>query len=138
MKPKHAFLPLLTITTILLLCPAAFALVEWSVKQSLEMDTEPVDVAVSPRGKWVFVLNDRGEILVYSQTGQLKEKIPIGTDFDQIGMGPVENLLYLSSRKSKRVEVLEIDFIYDVPTAGSPSRGPADAPVVIAVFSDYQ
>ena len=128
-------LSLLIVTAVVAPC---FAAVEWSVQKKLQLEAPPVDVAVSLNDKWVFVLNDRGEVLVFSSDGGLKEKIPVGKHIDQIKVGPRDNLLYLSSRKKKTVEIVELDFIQNINTAGSPFKGPADAPVVIAVFTDFE
>ena len=116
----------------------SFARVEWDVQKKLKMDTPPVDVAVSTDGKWIFVLDDSGNILIYSSDGKLEDTISVGRHVDQIRIGPKENLLLLSSRKNKTVELLAIDFIHKINISGSPFKGSADAPVVITVFSDFQ
>ncbi len=129
---------LAAVLTIVVFSAESFARVEWDVQQKLKMDTPPVDVAVSTDGKWIFVLNDSGNILIYSSKGKLEDKMSVGSHVDQIRVGPKDNLLLLSSRKNKTVEVLAIDFIHKINISGSPFKGPVDAPVVIAVFSDFQ
>ncbi|MFH2045938.1 MAG: thioredoxin domain-containing protein [Pseudomonadota bacterium] len=116
----------------------SFAEVEWSVLSRLQMDTSPIDVAVSLSDKWVFVLDDHGDILVFSKDGNLKEKIHAGKQFDQIRVGPRDNLLFLTNSKSKTVEVMQVDFIYKINTTGSPFKGLSNAPVVLVVFTDFQ
>jgi hypothetical protein len=137
MKLKLIILSLLFLLTAAAFSPC-FAAVEWSVQKKLQLEAPPVDVAVSLNDKWVFVLNDRGEVLVFSSDGSLKEKIPVGKHIDQIKVGPRDNLLYLGSRKKKTVEIVELDFIQNINTAGAPYKGPVDAPVVIAVFTDFE
>ena len=137
MKLKLLILSLLLSLVTAFISPC-FAAVEWSVQKKLQLETPPVDVAVSLNDKWVFVLNDQGEVLVFSSDGSLKEKIPVGRHIDQIKVGPRADLLYLTSRKKKTVEIVEIDFIQSINTAGSPFKGPVDAPVVIAVFTDFE
>ena len=132
-----------TICLLAVLIVAVFAvnspaLVEWDVRQLLKTDTPPIDVAVSRNGKWVFVLTAPGNILIYTPDGELKDKIVVGKHIDQIKTGPNEELLLLKSRKNKTVEILVLDFIRDINISGSPFKGPKDAPVVIAVFSDFQ
>jgi hypothetical protein len=135
-------LKLLILSLSLLLVAAfftpCFAAVEWSVQKKLQLEAPPLDVAVSLNEKWIFVLNNRGEVLVFSRDGSLKEKIQVGKHIDQIKVGPRDNLLYLTSRKKKTVEIVDLDFIQNINTAGSPYKGPADAPVVIAVFTDFE
>ncbi|MBW2671058.1 MAG: hypothetical protein JRD87_14500 [Deltaproteobacteria bacterium] len=120
--------------TMMVFSAESFARVEWDVQQKLKMDTPPVDVAVSTDGKWIFVLNDSGTILIYSSNGKLEDKISVGSHVDQIRVGPKDNLLLLSSRKNKTVELLTIDFINKINISGSPFKGSADAPVVVAVI----
>jgi len=124
--------------TMVVFSAESFARVEWDVQQKLKMDTPPLDVVVSTDGKWIFVLNDSGNILIYSSNGKLEDKISVGSHVDQIRVGPKDNLLLLSSRKNKTVELLTIDFIHKINISGSPFKGSADAPVVVAVFSDFQ
>jgi len=136
---KQKILIFLTAVLMMMVFSAeSFARFEWDVQQKLKMDTPPLDVAVSTDGKWIFVLNDSGDILIYSLNGKLEDKISVGSHVDQIRVGPKDNLLLLSSRKNKTVEMLAIDFIQKINISGSPFKGPADAPVAIAVFSDFQ
>jgi len=104
----------------------------------LKSEESPLDAAVSLNGKWIFVLTDQGSILIYSSDGTLKEKISVGDHVDGIKVGPRENILLLTSRKNKTVQVISLDFIQNIDVSGSPFKGPADAPVVIAVFNDFQ
>jgi hypothetical protein len=115
----------------------SFAEVVFSVQEILKMADTPLDVAVPQDGKYIFVLTEHGDIKVYLPDGQLKESINVGKHVDQIEVGP-EGYLLLKSRKNKTIEMLTIDFIQDINIEGSPFKGPADAPVVIAVFSDFQ
>ena len=112
--------------------------VEWDVKQTLKLQSPPVDVAVSLNGRMVFVLTDQGNILIYSGDGKLKDKISVGSHVDGLKVGPEEDILLLSSRKNKTVQILLLDFIQDIDISSSPFKGPANAPVEIAVFSDFQ
>ncbi len=120
------------------LCSQGNALVEWDVKKTLQLEKPPVDLAVSLNGRWVFVLTEQGNILIYSGDGKLRDKIPVGNHIDGIKVGPEEDILLLYSRKKKTVQILVLDFIQDINVSNSPFKGPADAPVEIAVFSDFQ
>lgn len=112
--------------------------VEWSVYQTLQVDATPLDVALSPDGRKIFVLTDKGEVLIYSRSTQPEARINVGKHVDQIKSGPRGDTLILSSGKNKTVQVIGIDFIQQINTSGSPFKGPADARVVIAVFDDFQ
>ena len=112
--------------------------VEWDLLKTYKIEGTPLDVVISKYGRWVFVLTEQGEVLIYSRNGTLDGKIPVGNSMDGIKPGPREDILLLSSRKGKTVKIITFDFIQEINVAGSPFRGPLDAPVVIAVFSDFQ
>ncbi|MBW2204641.1 MAG: hypothetical protein JRF52_11250, partial [Deltaproteobacteria bacterium] len=61
----------------------SFANVEWSPEHTFQMDQSPLDMAVSPDGKHIFILTESG-IFVYSQDGKLEDKIDVGYPVDQM------------------------------------------------------
>jgi hypothetical protein len=111
---------------------------DWQVRQKFQLDQAPIDMLVSSGNKWIYILTSDGQIVIYSARGQLKDTINVGPDIDQIKAGPREDMLFLLSRESKTVQVISVDFTEDITTRGSPAKGPADAPVTVAVFSDFQ
>lgn len=115
-----------------------YAEVEWSVNNRIKIDAQPLDVAISLNDKWIFVLNDQGEVLIFAQDGKLRERIKVGKHIDQIEVGPRENMIYLTSRKNKTVEMVALEFIQNINTVGSPCKGPVDAPIVMVVFTDFE
>lgn len=129
---------------ILLICMcliypfSAFAEVDWTIQQIINFEKKPVDVVMSDRGLYMFVLTDDGIVHVYDSAGNLKGRIEAGKDVDQITAGPKDNLLILKSKKNKDVQTVIIDFIKDISIEGSPFKGNADAPIVIVDFTDYQ
>jgi hypothetical protein len=129
---------ILALASVLVFCPPGFAEVEWEIQETLKLDSPPLDVAVSVNGKWRFVLTDKGAIIIFSSDGTEQDKIDVGDHVDEIAVGPKEDVLFLKSRKNKTVEVVTLDFIRDINVQGSPFKGPVDAPVVIAVFTDFQ
>ena len=115
-----------------------FGLVEWNIHKTLKLDTQPLDVAVSKNGNSIFVLTKSGKVLIYSPDGKLKDKIDVGNHVDHIKSGPTEEWLFLSSFKNKTIEIIHVDFIQNIDISGSPYKGSENAPVTIAVFSDFQ
>jgi protein-disulfide isomerase len=116
-----------------------YAQTDWDVRQSFDLaGATPLDVELSARGKWVFVLTDKGEILVYSARGTLKDRILVGESIDGIEPGPVDDVLLISSREKKTLEVITVDLAQFINITDAPIKGPADAPVAVVVYTDFQ
>ena len=128
------------LTAILLLTLSAMAngAVEGEVKKTLNLESPPLDLAASLNGQYIYVLTAQKNILVYSVEGKLEGKIPVGSQVDSIKVGPWEDVVLLTSKKNKQVQILLLEFIKNIDLSNSPFKGPADAPVQIAVFSDFQ
>lgn len=126
---------------ILLLLATPFqagAKVEWQIENTLKTGQPPLDVAVSADGQSIFVLTGDGSVLIYNSQGKLEDTIKVGSHIDQIRVGPVGDQIFATSRQNQTVEVITLNFIREINVKGSPFKGPQDAPVVIAVFSDFQ
>ncbi len=137
MKPVYIGC-LLAVFIVALPVSPGLAAVEWDIQRTLQLNVRPLDVALSLNGKWIFVLTDQGTINIYSPGGVFKDKLPVGKHIDQIKAGPREDVLLLKSTQNKTVQVLSLDFIRQIHVSGAPFKGPADAPVTIAVFSEFQ
>lgn len=116
----------------------SFAAVEWDVLRVLELDQKPRDAVMSANGKWIYVLTEKGEVLIYTPNGKIQGRIPVGDAVDGIKAGPREDILLLTSRKEATVKIITLDFIQTFDINGSPFKGPPDAPVAIVTFSDFQ
>ncbi|MEE4606598.1 MAG: hypothetical protein V2J65_35325 [Desulfobacteraceae bacterium] len=124
--------------TVLTAASWVLAAVEVTPQKTLKTEGVPVDVAVSQDGNLTFVLTDSGSVLIYDQMGNLTDTVEVGPYVDQIDIGPRGERLFVTSRKNKTVEIMTLDFIHEINTLGSPTKGPPEAPMVIAVFSDFQ
>jgi DNA-binding beta-propeller fold protein YncE len=131
---------LLWVVMLLMVASAASgsATVDWEILNTLKLDAPPLDVAISPDGKTVFVLTDKGNIQIYEVNGRRTDKIEVGEQIDQIKLGPQGTHLFATSRQNRTVKVIALDFIKQIDTKGSPYKGLKDAPVVIADFSDFE
>lgn len=112
--------------------------VEWEILNSLNTETRPLDVAVSADGKSIFVLTENGQIRIYSSDGILTGKIAVDLQAERIAVDPDGERIYVTNRPAKRVDVILVDVIRDINLAGAPFKGKDQAPVVLAVFSDFQ
>jgi hypothetical protein len=129
------------LATLFLLCTwlaSSPATVEWDVASTFNLKHKPRDAAMSLNGKFIYVLTDEGEILIYSSDGTLEDTISVGKDVEGIKVGPSEHILLLTSGKDKKIQIIIWDFIQEINVSGSPFKGNADAPVAIAIFNDFQ
>ena len=116
----------------------ASAELEWTFRNPVPLTAAPLDNAVSADGQLFFMLS-AGEIAVYSLTeNKTINTIPIDGDYDRISVSPRGNSLIVTSSAGKSMKIIDLEFIFQIDTSGLPLKGPADAPVTIAVFSDYQ
>ena len=129
----------LSLTASLAFClRGAEAAVEWTVLATIDLKAAPLDVAPSLDGEWLFILTP-GEIEAYSlRERKITERIPVDKGFDRIASLPMTNALTISSSAGKTVQVVMLRPVYHIDVGGLPFEGPADAPVTIAVFDDYQ
>ena len=139
-REKIKLVLLLTMTIVMGALINSFASdnVEMNVYKTLRLEETPIDVAVSPDGRRIFILTDRGEVAVYSSAARIEGKIDVGQHVDQIKLGPQGESLILKSSTKKTVQIVTVDFVQKINTSGSPFKGPEDAPVVIVVFDDFQ
>jgi len=117
---------------------AGAAKTEWQVLQTLRFENEPVDMLVESRSRRVYVLSDTGEILIYGFNGVMKGKINVGLDVVQIKAGPRDGMLFVLKKKGKTIQSISINVTEEIGISGAPLKGVKDAPVTVAVFSDFQ
>ena len=125
---------------VLALTPAApgRAAADWEVIRSLNTGSRPIDVVASVDGRSVFVLTEDGTLSVYTPDGVLTDKFQVGKDAEHIAVSPDGERVYVTQRQAKRVDVVQIDYVREINIAGAPFKGPENAPVTVAVFSDFQ
>ena len=116
----------------------ASAELEWTFRKQVPLTAAPLDNAVSTDGQSLYILSE-GEIVVYSLTlNKTINTIPIESEYDNIAVSPKGNSLIVTSSTGKSLKIIDLEFIYKIDISGLPLKGPADAPVTVAVFSDYQ
>jgi len=136
---KRYIVKIVFILLLGLICPwSASAAVEWQLEQIINLDKKPIDMVMSARGTYLFVLTDDGIVHVFDSDGSIKGEIDVEKHVDRIASGPDENILILKSKKNKEIRKISIDFLENINVKGLPYKGNADAPVVIAVYTDYQ
>ena len=123
----------------LLFVPAVIpADVEWTIGGQLGLKAPPLDICASADGKWLYILCP-GEIAVYSfNQEKIVNRIPVDKIVDRMIYVKEKNALVVASRAGDTVRIIQLEVVNTITTAGLPYRGPKQAPVTIAVFSDYQ
>ena len=117
---------------------AGLAEVDLDILKTLKINATPLDVAFANNHNYIYVLTDKGQILVFNPAGRQLDQMEVGTEFDQMRVVPGSDVLFLTSRKNKLVQIVQLGFVQQVNTAGSPFMGSENAPVVIAVFSEFE
>jgi hypothetical protein len=112
--------------------------VEYNVLKTYKLEDQPVDMVFSASRNEIYVLNQKGELLIYNINGQLTEKINVGKVYDRLQLVQGSDILFLSSRKDKTIQIIQLDFVQSINTLGSPFKGPENSPVIIVVFSEFQ
>ena len=116
----------------------AWAEVEKSVSKTLKLESKPIDIAVSGDGKITFILVEGGKVLIYDSGGTLKDTVEVSKTVVSIGSSTNGDFLLLADSNANTLEVVKLDYVVDIDVSSLPFKGPENAPVVIAVFSDYQ
>jgi hypothetical protein len=136
---KYKFILVVMLPMVLFfVSSSSWAEVELDVIRTLKLGASPLDTAVSVDGRTFYILADDGNVYIYSADGTLKDKIFIGRHIDQIKISPRDKFLIASSRGKKTVQIIALNFVYKIDITGAPVKGPNGAPVVIAVFNDFQ
>ncbi|MFW8601202.1 YncE family protein [Desulfobacterota bacterium M19] len=133
------------ITGSLLVLPLLFPVgagakvkVEATPIADLRLSSAPLDTAISGDGQSIFVLTEDGRVEIYDRKGRRKGSVKLSGKADRLAVSPDGNTLFLTDSARHMVRMTRLSFVHDISTKGSPFKGPADAPVVIAIFSDYQ
>jgi hypothetical protein len=111
---------------------------EWRIIKNLDFTATPLGVASSPDGRRLFILT-MGEILIHSlPEGTLTDRIPVGQEFDRITALVQPDRIVVSSSGKKSLQVILLETVHQFDFSGLPFKGKEDAPVIVAVFTDYQ
>jgi hypothetical protein len=111
---------------------------DWKVQNEWKLPSAPLAVVYSLDQKHVFVLTDKHQVLVYSESGKLEGTIPVSSGVKAIDIAPRGESLYLVDSEKNTFSTLAVDFIVPINIAGSPFLGKENAPVTIVEFSDFE
>lgn len=141
------YMKILTFTLIFLAVTAGMSMgastgsdgrVEWRERGKFELGVNPIDFAFSLDGKYAFILTEENTVAVYDRKGTLQGKIPVAPGVSSIDISPQGEFLYLVDTEKKNSTIISVDFVFKFNITDAPFKGLEDAPVTIAVFSDFQ
>ena len=129
------------VTVLLSIClvPAMVsAEVDWEIVKILNLPAEPLDAFTSPGGRYIYVLTNAGQVIVYDANGNQKDAISVGKEIKALKAGVGDENILLLSPGNRQIQMAALSFVYDIPTVGDPVLGNPEAPVTVVVFSDFQ
>jgi DNA-binding beta-propeller fold protein YncE len=112
--------------------------VQMLVEKTWKLPDKPLDIVYSLDGKKVFILTSQHQVLVYKANGTLLGKIAVKEGVTAIDIAPRGEKLFLINQKDNSFTDISVDFVVSINTKGSPYLGKADAPVTVAVFTDFE
>ncbi|MCP4629708.1 MAG: hypothetical protein GY850_40305, partial [bacterium] len=105
---------------------------------TIDLKEKPQDMALSGDGSTAYILAD-GKVLVYSmREGKVTGDIPVKGKFSSISVAPKSGELFLADEAGKKITVVSISEVFNIPIGKSPAIGNKDAKVTLYAFLDYQ
>ena len=125
---------------VLIVSVPALAKTEWNLEQELQLDEKPIDTAFAADGRQAYILTTKNILIFNVAEGRIIDAVPLEKKYDSISVAPKGNMVLLSRGGlfDKTVSVMTFSQTFDIPIGTSPIMGPADAPVTLVVFSDFQ
>ena len=135
---RKSIAAVIALSILLFSSPAYVADIEWNVLQTLNLKVPPIDIAFSTSRNMILVLTGKGELQVFEPDGRQVANLEVGKEFDRLYHIQGSDVVLLSGQGNKTAKIIELSFIEQINTAGAPFQGTENAPVVIAVFSDFE
>ncbi|MDD3618615.1 MAG: hypothetical protein RBR09_10280 [Desulfobulbaceae bacterium] len=109
-----------------------------SVKATWKLDAKPLDFVHSLDNKKVFILGDDAKVHIYTAEGAKQGVIDVDKGVTSIDIAPRGEMLYLINAGDNSFTSLSVSFTAEIDVTDAPFLGKENAPVVLAVFSDFQ
>ena len=139
MKQRHAILAFSVLTLIgVAFLAHSFVSGVWGTRKTVGIENQPTHVAVPPEGKLASAHIEDEDIHAQSSVVELKGGMDGGSQVDAIESRAKVDTLVPAKQKNSTVQRTAHRSIQNDDFSVSPFKGPADAPVAIAVFSDFQ
>jgi len=113
-------------------------LVEWNVINQWSTGAKTIDMVHSLDGKFVYLLTDKSKVNVFDSKGKLQGSIPVSPTVSAIDIAPQGERLYLVDNTLNQFQSVNVAFVHTIDIKDSPFEGPADAPVTLTLFTDFE
>ncbi len=135
---KKTTLCLLVLMIVIASWQICLAETDLEILNRVELEAAPLDVAVSDDGLWVYVLTDSARLYIYTREGDLQGSVAVPEGSRQIAVSPIQDLLVITNPTDRTLQTVRINLEHTFSLEGSPTLGPADAPVTIVEFTDFE
>jgi protein-disulfide isomerase len=122
----------------LLVAGPAFAELQHELVKRQPLDKTPLVVAQSVSDGRLFVLLEGGVVQIFSPEGQPQERFEVDAAVTTLEVSPDGQRLYLGNGQRNELQIIDLSIVHDLPVGNSAVKGPANAPVTITVFDDFQ
>ena len=116
----------------------AQAEVDWQTRNTIKTDHPPLGIHVTADGNRTFILTEEGKLQIYDSNSRIIDTIEVDPATDTLSADGTGGRVFLGNSKNSSVLEMRIEYIADFSYEGSPFLGNSEAPVVLAVFSDFQ
>jgi hypothetical protein len=116
----------------------AKAEVDWQTRNTIKTKKTPIDIQITADGKKTFILTEGGRLEIYDSNAAMIDSIKVDPDMNILSADGTGMRVFLGNSKNNSVHELLIETIAEFNYEGSPYLGKKEAPVVLAVFSDFQ
>lgn len=113
-------------------------LVQWELVKQWPTGSKTLDMVHSLDGKFVYMLTDKAQVKIFDNTGKLQGAIPVATTVSSIDIAPQGEVLYLTDNTTKQFQAISVAIVHNIDINNSPFEGPANAPVTLILFTDFE
>lgn len=105
--------------------------------RTVSLADNPQQVVTTADGQRIYVLTEKGDVQLFSTNGESLGSFEAGPDVTGIAAQGA-NRLILEMGKQKQLLLVALEPVVQISSFGAPTLGPADAPVTITVFKDFE
>ncbi|MDF1578017.1 MAG: hypothetical protein RQ753_05530 [Desulfurivibrionaceae bacterium] len=139
MRKRTIFSPILLILLAATILPdSAAAEVDWQTRETITTAKAPLAIQVTADGKRTFILTAGGNLEIYDSNARIIDTIKVDPAMNLLSTDGAGNRVFLGNAQNSSVHEIMIEYIAEFDYEGSPYLGKSQAPVVLAVFSDFE